>query len=189
MPMLPPAKPALTPAALKARLKAAGHVIDREKYPIVVVGIRGYYRDTMGEKGKNDRGIYDDAVFLDTPNGMMAYNANVDPSVFRPGIATLVPGLYYAHLFDLHRGQYLALCQRAAMVPVQRDGGKLDMGWHGINIHRGSNTTTSSLGCTTIPPKQWDSFITVSSSEAQRIVGRGWKKLVVPYALLLEPGA
>lgn len=30
--------------------------IDREKYPILAVVLRGYYRDSMGRKGVNDRG-------------------------------------------------------------------------------------------------------------------------------------
>ena len=48
----------------------------------------------MGKPGANDRGIYDDAIFINSPSGCMAFNANVDPSVFRPGVATLAPGLH-----------------------------------------------------------------------------------------------
>jgi hypothetical protein len=32
--------------------------------PVCVVGVRGYYRDTMGKKGQNDRGIFDDGMIL-----------------------------------------------------------------------------------------------------------------------------
>lgn len=138
-----------------------------------VVGIRGYYRDSMGAPEKNDRGIYDDAIFIVTPTCFIAYNANCDPSVTRPGIANLVPGLYRYKL-GIHniskakQYQYEALVQ-AASVRVQRDGRsepeRLD---YTINIHRGSKFSTSSLGCQTIYPTQWDSFLSTVKSEMKR---------------------
>jgi lysozyme len=60
-------------------------IVDR----VALVGIRGYYMDTMGEKGKNDRGIYDDAIILLSPSVHATFNANTDPSVHRKGIAVL----------------------------------------------------------------------------------------------------
>ena len=38
-----------------------------------------------------------------------------------------------------------------------------------INIHRGGNTTTSSEGCQTIPPRQWDTFIAQVDTLAKRL--------------------
>jgi lysozyme len=58
---------------------------------VFLIGIRGYYQDSMGKPGINDRGIYDDAICLLAPNLFLTFNANTDPSVYRPGIATLMP--------------------------------------------------------------------------------------------------
>lgn len=71
-------------------------------YPAMAVGVRGYYRDTMGKPGVNDVGIYDDAIFfLPAKQGMAAFRANVDPSrlgwnseIGKP-YAQLVSGLWY----------------------------------------------------------------------------------------------
>lgn len=138
---------------------------------MIVVGARAYYLDTMGEKGKNDRGVSDDAIFLVTPNLFAAFNTNTDPSaIYRSGLSRLKPSAYCAHRFDAHNGKYLALCQRAGQVIVHRDGtdtikdgtvhedyghylGNGDwQGDFGINIHKGGYGITSSLGCQTIRP-------------------------------------
>lgn len=195
MSMRPAARPRLSLAELKARVEAAhpGHDFAGK---LTVVGIRGYYRDTMGAAGRNDRGIYDDALFVVSDNAFVAFNGNTDPSRVRKGagrgagkgMAVLKPGLYRAHRFDLHKGQYLALCQRAAQVTVIRDGEPPypDTGMFGINIHRGGNTTTSSEGCQTIPPDQWPAFIALCQAEAKRIYGADWRAEIVTYILLEE---
>lgn len=161
---------------------------------MLIIGLRGYYRDTMGEPGVNDRMIYDDAICIVTPNVHANFNGNTDPNGYRPGhgtgaakgMATLKPGFWPVYRFDLHRGQYLALCQRAGEVTVIRDGHPSyeDTGEFGINIHRGGATSTSSLGCQTIPPSQWDGFITLAVSEAKRLFGAKWKSTTIPYVLI-----
>jgi hypothetical protein len=195
-PILPPAKPRLSTSDLHQRLEP--FAIDRAKHPLLVVGIRGYYLNTMGVKGRNDRGIYDDALFIDAPSVTAAYNGNTDPSAYRTGkgrgagkgMACLDPGAWFVHRFAIHAANkpsaHLALCQREGEVTVTRDGTPpyKDTGMFGVNIHRGRPNSTSSLGCQTVHPGQWDSFIALAIDQAKRHFGPEWRKSVIPYVLL-----
>lgn len=181
-----PNKPQVKKSVIDKILKDKG--IDLKKYPMLIIGIRGYFLNTMGEKAKNDRGIYDDALIIYTPNVYATFNGNVDPSVqFKTGRAVLKKGFYLAHKFSTHRGstsQYPAICQRLGPVTVVRDGKGEDIGMFGINIHKGGYNTTSSEGCQTLPPTQWDAFYELAKSEWQRAYGDAWDKTTVPYLLL-----
>lgn len=157
----------------------------------------GYYRDTMGKPGQNDRGIYDDAAFIIGPNGFQGFNANTDPSVERTGVATLQPGRYKykpgIHGLSRPKAQQYAAFVQASPVIVYRDdtahvaagtdsdnfgfclgGGRwTDAKWwpadrFAINLHRGASNSTSSLGCQTIPPDQWDAFHSALMLELRR---------------------
>ena len=137
-----------------------------------ILGVRGYYFNTMGEKGKNDRGIYDDALALVTPTAYVTFNANCDPGAFRTGIANLKAGvwLYKLGIHGLSKPKakrYRALVQ-AAPVTVVRDQSGEETGWFGINIHRGGYNTTSSLGCQTVHPTQWPALIALVAQEMKR---------------------
>jgi len=132
---------------------------------VMVIGIRGYFKDTMGVPGQNDRGIYDDAMFIVTPDSFKAYNGNTDPSKSKESIAVLQPGIYH-YKKGMHGVSgphpYMALRQDSN-VTIKRDGSnELETDspenrfW--IDIHRGGYTTTSSLGCQTIHPDQWCNF-------------------------------
>ena len=189
---VPNTRPRLSSAELRAMI--APYNLDRDKHPVLIVGIRGYYLRTLGDPVTNDRAIYDDAIFIDTTNVSASYNANTDPSAFRKGkgtkagkgIARLKTGLYFSHCFGLHRGKYLALVQRMGPVTVIRDGDPdyEDTGYFGLNIHRGSYNSTSSLGCQTIHPAQYESFINLTKEQAQRFFGKDWKRKTIPYVLL-----
>jgi lysozyme len=143
--------------------------------PVCLVGIRGYFRDSMGAVGKNDTGIYDDALVLVSPNAHVAFNANVDPSRLgynskagKP-MAQLKPGVYRYKIgqHGISRGKpYKALVQ-AGEVTVLR-GDDEETGYFGINIHRGGVSSTSSEGCQTLPPAQWPAFIQVVEGEMKR---------------------
>lgn len=194
--MSPVARPVSRPKAIGADVVARvvkAHP-DAMTWPVLLVGVRGYYRDGLGAKGTNDRGIYDDALFLISPNRISAFNANTDPSRVRKGkgtgagkgMARLKAGLYRAHQLGQHRagtpGAHQALVQRAGEVTVIRDGVDGDYeetGYFGINIHRGGVTTTSSEGCQTVPPDQWPVFI----AEVRTALNAAGQT-VVPYVLL-----
>jgi hypothetical protein len=165
---------------------------------------RALYKNTMGAPSVNDRGIYDDALFIHSPSAMAAYNGNTDPSRYRKGqgtldntkgMACLNPGAWFVHKFAKHKNQYLALCQRLGPVIVTRDGDPpyedTDLnrpgGYFGINIHRGGYNGTSSAGCQTIHPTQWGSFINLAIDQAKRYHGASWYKACIPYILLDQP--
>jgi len=152
------------------------------KDKVALLGVRGYYLDSMGAVGKNDRGIFDDAIFVISETAHVAFNANVDPSVFREGIASLNNGIWRYKL-GIHgynkpaAKRYQALVQ-AAPVTVSRDGEKAETGYFGINIHRGGRGT-SSLGCQTLVASQWLSFIELVKCELKKA-----DQKVIPYLLI-----
>jgi lysozyme len=177
-PIVPPTRPNFSAVEANRLLLSYG-----VKAP-AILGSRGYYRDTMGAVGKNDRGIYDDAIVVITPSCYKAFNANCDPSIGRPGMAVLAPGAwdYKLGIHNLSKDpklhpHYEALVQ-AAPVSVNRDGGKHETGYFGINIHKGGYNTTSSEGCQTIYPDEWDDFIATVKAEIARYALR-----TIPYVL------
>lgn len=146
----------------------AANNVPRDRFPVVEVASRGYYLDSIGVPGANDRRRYDDASFLVWPDGIARFVSNTDPNGRRAGygtgankgMASLKTGI---HLFGtgLHRGK--PGFRQAEPFTVIRDGihgDYPDTGMHAINKHSGSGDeddvgTTSSLGCQTMPPKQW----------------------------------
>lgn len=135
-----------------------------------IIGVRGYYLNEYGIKGRNDRGVYDDAIFIYDGLNITGYNGNVDPSKhginpkINKGYANLEVG-EYKYKIGIHglskdaSKQYEALIQQDK-VNVKRDDGKQESGFFGINIHKGGINGTSSEGCQTITPTQWNEFIT-----------------------------
>lgn len=158
MSLLPAATPRASLTRVSQAIAAAGIT-----EAVSLLGVRGYYRDTMGVPGRNDRAIYDDAFFIVGPETFAAFNGNTDPGAWRTGIADLKPGTWrykpgqHGITFNRPGYPYPAFVQ-AAPVTVARDGQGDETGWFGINIHRGSHTSVSSLGCQTVPPAQWPAF-------------------------------
>lgn len=180
MAIVPNTRPKQTVEETRRLLSAGG--VSESKYPVALFGARAYYRRTMGNPIKNDRGIYDDAIFLVSPNVFASFNANTDPSVYRKHIATLQLGRWF-YKVGIHglskpkEKRYTALVQ-ADEVTVSRDQEPAETGWFGINIHRGGLNSTSSLGCQTIYPEQWAGFIALVQGELKRC---GQK--IIPYLL------
>ena len=170
--MLPPDRPRMSDTAVRALL--ASHHVDLSLGP-VLLGVRGYYRDTMGAAGANDRGLYDDAAFLVTEDAVLAYNFNTDPSAPDRGtkLATLVPGTYWYRWGTHHPNSpaaYRCLVQDG-YVTVRRDDGRQEVGEFYIHIHRGGITVTSSEGCQTVPPNQYDRAFVPDVDRAMREAG------------------
>jgi hypothetical protein len=183
--------PQLTLEQVSSYLRPFG--LDRKRHPLVFLGIRGYFAD-LGKPDVNDRSLYDDLCVISAPGRCHTFPANTDPDGERKGhgtgeakgLASLKPGLYHAYKFDLHRGRYLALCQRAGNVTVVRDGDPpyLDTGMFGINIHQGGDTDTWSEGCQTVQYDSWQPFIDTAVELAKQYFGDRWQSEVYHYALV-----
>lgn len=183
----------VVPADFSAALDKA---LDKYKRQCVyVVALRGYYMDSMGEPGKNDIGIYDDAMCVVWPGGFITFNGNTDPSRYRPaterqpGIATLIPGLHFfkqgKHGITTHAdGGYDAFRPATPdeSLPVWRAGqdwGVKVFKGIAINLHKGGYNTTSSEGCQTIYPDQWLEFQVMVYHLMDK-----YKQSVLPYLLV-----
>lgn len=176
---VPKSPPQMDASSVRELLRGAGVDVTKP----ALLGQRGYYRDTMGKPGVNDIGIYDDAIFYCSPTAFSSFNANTDPSRTRPGIATLIPGLwrYKLGIHGITRPEaqrYKALVQGGSVTVRRADRAELDNGWFGINIHRGSYGSTSSEGCQTIHPDQWPAFIGLVDGDMKR-----HNALTIPYLL------
>lgn len=183
--ILPPSRPQWPVQRILQVLQDNG--VDTKKPAII--GVRGYYRDTMGKPGVNDRGIYDDAIFVYAPFAFRSFNANTDPSrQYKHKVATLLPGVHPYRLGWHKKGQpsghrALRPATPGEELPVRRDG--VSNPWPGvaINIHRGGRTTTSSEGCQTIPPDQWPEFYGL----VERVMAEHGVK-TIPYVLIEAQG-
>jgi lysozyme len=178
----------MTPRASRTLIERLVKKTAKELPAVYLVGVRGYYRDTMGKSGVNDRNLYDDAAFVVGPETFAAFNFNTDPSAWRKGIATLVPGVHLYrpgnHGISRPGGGYPAFrpATKGEALPVSRDGILDPKPGIAINIHRGGRTTTSSGGCQTVPPAQWAAFHALLAKELK---AAGQKTF--PYILLEGP--
>ena len=166
---------------------------------VLVLGVRGYFKDTMGKPGVNDRGVYDDAIFIRSPTLFASYNGNTDPSRYRKGwgtgsekgMAELCEGAWL-YKPGVHYGSspHSAFRQHDRF-RVKRDGTKGDYfeeGMFGINLHRGGRSGTSSLGCQTIPVEQWDTFRDTHNADLKRHSQKTFRYILVSTQTLSEKG-
>lgn len=174
--------PSKRPQASESKVRAWLNRHRSSLYQVTLLGVRGYYLNSMGAAGKNDRRMYDDAIFLVTPDKVLSFNANVDPGAFKARIANLVCGewRYKLGIHGLSKPkplQYQALVQ-AAKVTVKRDEYGHESGYFGINIHKGGFFKVSSIGCQTIAPLQWTEFIGSVKREMEK-----FDQHEIPYVL------
>ena len=98
-----------------------------------LLGVRGYYRDTMGERGRNDRGIYGDAILLLTPTAYVTFNANADPAQFKSGIANLKCGVWTyrlgTHNLSKPKDRRNEALVQAAATPTRSSSSSREGGW------------------------------------------------------------
>lgn len=131
-----------------------------DKYPLVAFGLRGYYADSFGEKGKNDRGEWDDAIgWLDRrTGGFQIWNGNTDPTPkFRKGLGQIHAPQILQFRIGKHKGR--DAFRQASTFLVDRDGtdapvkAPVDCAF---NWHDSLNPAkTSSEGCQTMPKDQF----------------------------------
>lgn len=144
--------------------------------------LRGYYLDSMGKKGKNDRSLYDDGIIVMSPTIYASFNANSDPSVYKNGVAVIKAPQIIWYKRGMHWGKipHKAFRQNRP-ITVIRDGKGEDRGMFGCNWHRGGSSGTSSLGCQTIPPSQWESCRSLVYGELDR-----YDQIEIPLLLMTE---
>lgn len=151
---------------------------------VKVVAIRGYYLNTMGKAGENDRGIFDDAIILMGPNYFQTFNANTDPRIVKQGVGMLLPGW---HLFKQGWHGYGKASGHKAfrtanvreVLPVLRDGQVGIKEGVTVNLHKGGQFNTNSIACQTIIADQWREF----QEQAYKLMNAEGQK-VLPYLLL-----
>lgn len=187
-------RPQWTREKVEAAMNAMFKAKERDPSQVNLVAVRGYYEDSMGVPNQNDRGIFDDAVFLISPTEFVSFNFNTDPSRSGfnenagKGFAVLQPGVY-AYKLGIHgmskpkAKQYIALIQHGAVVIKRDRATTTEKGFFGINIHRGGINGTSSEGCQTVIRDQWPEFIALVESEMEK-----YNQTTIPYCLTEQQG-
>ena len=177
--MIPNSRPQWT----KAQVESYLGLYDLVKYPVKILGVRGYYKHTMGDPDQNDVGIYDDALFVVSKNFFGSYNANTDPSRIFDDVAVLKAGGPYLYKIGMHnmKAPYEALRQYGNVTVLRNGIPVTDSPSHRfyIDIHKGGNSTTSSLGCQTICPPQWPGFL--QDVKQQLLLNQ---QTLIPYILI-----
>lgn len=161
---------------------------------VALVGLRGYFADSLGVKDQNDFNLYDDAMLvLERGEIIGRYNANTDPAQ-REGRAMLAPGRYLFYR-GKHKGRIDAFraYPEGAVWPCWRlRNGQLERSTCShINIHDGGLTNTWSEGCQTLPGKRaaavWGDQFAAMRDQVYQLM-RNYKEDVIAYYLLDATG-
>lgn len=127
----------------------ANHGLSLETHKLLMLAVRGYYKNTFGKPNADDRKVYDDALFIISDNYYKAIQWNTNPSpTYKHGLAELITGLYDVKKHR-HKGKYNAF--QIIEAKVKRDGKSgVFVGNFGINLHYdGEYIPSGSLGCQT----------------------------------------
>lgn len=142
---------------------------------VMLVGIRGFFAKEFGNPKTNDRGVYDDALFVLSKRGYFVFNWNMDPNGFGynaragKGFANLKCNRIHRWKKGMHKSSYWAFVQAEPFTVVRdaytRNGRHYpsitETGMFGIHGHEGGDTGTSSEGCHTAPKPQWPELKTI----------------------------
>lgn len=189
----PRALPRLSrPALMQALSRNGVNAEQRERGGVMLVGVRGFHAPMLRREGA-DRWLYEDALFVISPEAFMSWHANLDPAGWRRDMGlptpenapTLKAGLYAAHRYGKLGGRDPALIQTA---------GPVDVTWpdlpHGqpvertMPIRRGTVAAPAAAAGVPVAPRQWDSFIATVVDLLQRHHGRDWRARAVPLLVL-----
>ena len=161
MSIVPGSRPKQTREETEAILSARGVDFTTK---VALLGIRGYYADSMGRPGENDQAMYDDALVVIGPGVYQTFNFNTDPQKAGHRKAMLDAGLYDFYK-GKHKNKYNALrpYPEGVSLPCTRDGVRSMCGL--TNIHKGGFRDTFSEGCQTIYPTQYDPAMSLIYAE------------------------
>jgi hypothetical protein len=136
--------------------------------------VRGYWLKSEGNPEANDFGLWDDMIAYVTPKGMVAHQANTDPSrIGWNGNAGKPMAVLNVGCWPFRRGPHKGVTpalrqmtlEEARKVKAPNDGrfsvtrtyapgdkrNYQESGYFAINVHPGGFNGTSSEGCQTLP--------------------------------------
>jgi len=146
-------------------------VLDREKYPVIIIG-------------------QGNSIYVDSKNVFAKFDGNTNQG----GDVKLKSGTYYAHCLGIFNNEYVAVVQHKGEVDVVTK--KYVVGekpvsestsseFAGINIQKGSTTIVPKNGSQTINGDQWFAFIQLVKCEMIRSFDvYQYDKEIIPYVLL-----
>ena len=84
-----PNRPKITDAEVD---RIANYFFSNNLPSVLLIGIRGYFLNTLGKVGENDFNLWDDAMLVYEKGTLLkTFNANTDPSKLRADLAVLEP--------------------------------------------------------------------------------------------------
>lgn len=147
-----PNRPKITDAETD---KIAAYFFSDSLPKLLLIGVRGYFLNTVGKPGVNDLNAWDDAILVYYDGNLVkTFNANTDPSKLNQNLAMLDCGVYQFYK-GRHRNRIDAFraYPEGVRLPCKRQ--KFNGEWEKsfcshINIHDGGINDTWSAGCQTI---------------------------------------